>query len=365
MTTQDDQTIQTEITTQIAEVAPPPEVAPAEPAPKQSMRDQIESETKKLLDRPRDEAGRFALKQAEDAAKAAAKTAEQAPIQPAPIKPVAKVERPADMPKAWGADKATHWATLTPEAKAYITEREAQMEGLHSKVGGLNKWAEAAAQNNTTLPEVLERVSNVENTMIENPSQGFIMAGEMVGLGKEDTARALIGALQMLGYQIPGVQQSPQAQQRQPAYDPEIQTLKQELASIKGHFQSEALSKAQAAVEAFFADPANKHAKTVEAEIASELKAMQALGKPMDLKTAYERALWTRPDLREQLIAEKLAETQAKAQATTAQALEKSRSASRSVAGSPPLADGRATGEKPIALRAQLEQKLAALGGRV
>lgn len=364
MTIQDDQTVQTEITTQVADVAPPPDIAPAEPAPKQSMRDQIESETKKLLDRPRDEAGRFAQKQAEDAAKAAAKTAEPVAIQPAPVKPMAKVERPADMPKAWGADKAQHWATLTPEAKAYITEREAQMEGLHSKVGGLSKWAEAAAQNNTSLPEVLERVSNVENTMIENPSQGFIMAGEMVGMGKEDTARALVGALQMLGYKIPGVEQAPQSQ-RQPAYDPEIQTLKQELASIKGHFQSEALSKAQAQVEAFFSDPANKHAQAIEAEIASELKAMQALGKPMDLKVAYERALWTRPDLREQLIAEKLAETQAKAQATTAQALEKSRSASRSVAGSPPLADGRATGDKPIALRAQLEQKFAALGGRV
>ena len=57
MTIQDDQTITTDIATQIAEVAPPPDIAPAaDPAPKQSMRDQIESETKKLMDRPRDEA---------------------------------------------------------------------------------------------------------------------------------------------------------------------------------------------------------------------------------------------------------------------------------------------------------------------
>jgi hypothetical protein len=275
------------------------------------------------------------------------------------------VERPADMPKAWSAEKAANWNTLPQEAKAYIIERETQMEGLHSKVGGLSKWADAAAQNNTTLPEVLERVSTVENAMLSDPASGMLMAGQMVGMSRDDTARALIGALQQLGYNIPGIQQSPQAQQRQAQFDPEVQSLRQELNTIKGHFEGERLAKAQQSVEAFFADPKNARAKDVQDEIAAELKAMKAMGRPLDLNAAYERALWTRPDLREQLIAEKQAASQAALAQAKTQELAKSRTASRSVAGSPPMADAQAIGSKPVALRAQLEQALAARQGRV
>lgn len=365
MTIQDGDELNTEIATQIAETpaTTPIETPAAVEPPKQTMREQLEASHKKIMDRPRDEVGRFTQKQAEEAAKAAAQVPPnaQAQEQKQVVQPV-KAERPADMPKAWGADKTAQWNSLTPEAKAYITDRETQMEGFHAKFGGLKDWHEAAAANNTTLPEVLERVSKVENAMIQDPTQGFIMAGEMVGLDRESTARALVGALQRLGYQIPGVQQTQQAQPQLPT---EFRQLAERLNGIEQTFHQQAVSRAQDTVDQFMSDPANEFAKDLQDEIAKELKAMKAIGSPVDLKTAYERALWTRPDMREKLVAKQIASSQAAIAQSKTQELEKARSASRSVAGSPPLADGRASGEKPIALRAQLSQALAARAGRV
>lgn len=369
MTTDTDRPLETTApVTPAIDLTPPTQTPAAEKVAvevKPTMRQDIEASLKTLRDRPRDEAGRFAAQQAADAAKAALKT----PVAPLVV---VKPERPADMPKAWGADKGAQWATLTPEAKAYVLERETQMEGFHSKFGGLAQWHEAAAANNTTLPEVLERVNKVESAMIADPAQGFILAGEMVGMDRNATARALISALQKLGVQLPShSDQAPNTQQ--PAQlPPELQSLQQRIDTIEGTFkqqaeadQRQALAKAQDVVKAFFADPANKHANELQTEISGELKAMKAMGKVLDLKVAYERALWTRPDLRDKLIAEQVAPKQAEAEAAKAQALLKARSASRSVAGSPPLAEGRSSAERPSKLRDEIAMRVRNAQGRV
>jgi len=340
--------------------APIAETPGPEPvADKTSLRDQIAQNMKAIQDRPRDDAGRFAPTKAEQAAQA--QTAQAPATQQPAVAIQPKAERPGDMPKAWGADKAAYWSTLTPEAKAYITERETQMEGFHTKFGGLNQWHEAAQANGTSLPEVLDRVSKVENTMISDPSQGLIMAGDMVGMSREDTARALVGALQKLGYQIPGVQQS---QNVQAALPPEFDQLAQRLNGIEQTFQQQAISKAQAQVDEFFANPANEHAQALQDEIAQELRAMKAIGKPMDLKTAYDRALWTRPDLREKLVAKQIADKQAQEAAARTQELAKSRSAARSVAGTPPRAEGRSSADRPTSLRDEIAMRVRTATGR-
>lgn len=347
-----------------------PEPKAAEPAIKGlSVREGVEAALKTIRDRPRDEIGRFAQKQADDAALKAATVPQTFPATPvAAVKP----ERPADMPKAWGADKSQLWAAMTPEQRAYVTDRESQMEGFHSKFGGLAPWHEAAAANNTTLPEVLDRVNRVETAMIQDPSQGLTMACEMVGMDRNATAKALMGALQKLGVQLPAHSDQTWQQPEQPQVPPEVAALRQELDGIKGYFaqqqaevQKRELEKAQGVVQAFFADASNKYANDVANEISAELKAMKAMGKPLDLKSAYERALWTRPDLREKLIAEQVAPKQAEAEKAQAQALEKARSASRSVAGSPPLAEGRSSAERPSKLRDEIAMRVRNAAGRV
>lgn len=351
-----------------APVTPEPKVAEVKGP---TVREGVEAAFKAVRERPRDEGGRFA---AAEAAKKAALSAPQIPavMEPKPVATPVKVERPADMPKAWGADKTALWAAMTPEQRAYVTDRETQMEGFHSKFGGLSQWHEAAAANNTTLPEVLDRVNKVETAMIQDPSQGLTMACEMVGMDRNATAKALMGALQKLGVQIPAHSDQTWQPEQPQALPPEVAALRQELDGIKSIFarqqedrQRAELGKAQEQVKTFFADPANKYANDVANEISAELKAMKAMGIPLDLPKAYERAMWNRPDLRAKLIAEQVAPKQDEAAKAQAQALEKARSASRSVAGSPPLAEGRSSAERPSKLRDEIAMRVRNAAGRV
>lgn len=353
-------------------VAPAAQPAPAEPKPADkgpTMRESVAEALKSVRERPRNEIGQYAkVEKAPEVAPAA---------QPAPdaAQKPAKVERPADMPKAWGADKAAIWQAMTPEQRAIVTERETQMEGFHSKFGGLKQYADVAAQNGYTLTEVLDRVTKIEDTMAADPARGLLMASEIVGLSHSDTVRALQRALMHLGVNPGQMQPQPngQAHPQQGALPPVIETLAARLAKIEESQATQAqkdqaarLAKAQAEVDGFFADPKNEFAEQLREDIVRELQMMKAAGLEQSLPTAYERAMWTRPDLRETLVTKQIAQAQEQAKAAQAQALEKSRSASRSVAGSPPLAEGRSSAAKPANLRDEVASLVRARqSGRV
>lgn len=371
MSVAEDLTVESQSPVTPAPVLDTPSPAPVveTPAPeadkKFSLRDNLESSLKAIRDRPRDEVGRFAQSPAKQPDPAAvAKQAVPAPAQPA----AAPVQRPADMPKAWKAEAASHWSTLPPEARAYITERESQMEAFHAKHAGLGPWQEAAAQNGTTLHEVLERVHTVENAMATDPAQGLIQACQMVGLDRGSAVQALTGALKALGVDAgqPGQLQQPGQPAPQPIQDPRYDELAKRFETVTQTLQQQEMQKAGEAVKAFAADPANKHYNEVADDIVRELKAMRALGQTPDLKLAYERACWGREDIRNQLVAEKVAEKVPVAVAAKTQELDKSRSASRSVAGSPPVAEGRSSADQPSKLRDMIAQGVRErIGSRV
>lgn len=365
----------------VVPAAPPPEIAPeivpkapeiqdapvvATDKPKApTIREGLEASMKALRERPRDEIGRFTQKQIDDAAKAL--DAKALP-QPAPVV-AAKPERPADMPKAWGADKAAQWATLPQEARAYVSERETQMEAFHAKHAALAPWQEAATANQTTLPEVLERVHAVESAMLQSPDKGLIRACQMVGLDRAGAVAALQGALASLGVQAaqPANGQTPPA-----TLPPELQSMQTRLDGVERMFQTQseqaqaaAMAKANETVAAFFADTKNEFANELKDDIARELRAMKAVGIPLDLSKAYERALWTRPDLRERLVAKQVAAKAEETAAARTQELQKARSASRSVAGSPPAAEGRSSADRPANLRDEIAMRVRNAGGRV
>jgi hypothetical protein len=209
--------------------------AKAEPSAPRTLREDIESAVKSVNGRSRDEVGRFAKEQ-----KAAADAAAADPLSFVQAKPAvpAKAERPADMPKAWGQQQAAYWATLSPEAKAYITERETRMEEFHAKHAGIAQWQEAAAQNGTTLPEVLDRVHRVETTMLQSPDQGLVMACEMVGMDRNATVQALQRALSMLGAPVQGMAQG-QQQPNQQGLPPIIQNMANKLNQIEQSLMSQ------------------------------------------------------------------------------------------------------------------------------
>jgi hypothetical protein len=356
-------------------------IAPVEQAlpavePKRSLRDDLAAavEAHKQSQARDDKTGRFASSAPSptaDVKPGQPAAGDASPITPAPAaappQPLA-ADRPANMPKAWGADRAAIWSTLPPEAVAYISEREAQMEAFHAKHAGLSRWQEAATENGTSLPEVLDRVYQVESAMASDPSSGLIAACQMVGMDAPGAVAAMQGALRKLGVAGPAPTADDgtgQPQPQAPAADPRVEVLTQRLSSIERTFQDQATAKANEQVQAFFADAKNEFAKELQNEIAAELRAMRAMGQQPDLPKAYERALWTRPDVREKLVAKQIAQKTEEAAKLKAQELTKARSASRSVAGSPPVAEGRSSADRPSKLRDEIAAQVRSVNGRV
>lgn len=317
-----------------------------------SLREGLEAGLKGLRDRVRRPDGTFAP------ATEAPATLKPADGQPQPIT-AAKPERPANMPKAWGADKAALWSAMTPEQQAYVTDRETQADQLHQNYGGLKKWHETALENGTTLPEVLDRMHAVETQLYNSPPDGIIAAMQAVGLDHGSAVKTLVGALQKLGVNLNGGQVSqgqPQAQQPQQQFrDPRVDQMLERQ-------RADALRQAQEQVQKFRTDPANPHFEAVADDIMREIGFERAQGRTPDLKTIYDRVVWANPGTRQKLIAEQAAKAaEAQAQVKT-QELTKARSASGSVAGTLPAAEGRRT-DKPASLRDDLTGRVRALLG--
>lgn len=282
-------------------------------------------------------------------------------VDPATVGPVAaapaKVERPANMPKAWGADKAALWSAMTPEQQAYVTDRETQADQLHQNYGGLKKWHETALENGTTLVEAIEKMHAVEAKMYESPPDGIIAAMQAVGLDHQSAVRTLVGALQKLGVDLSGAQvrQAQPQQQQQQFRDPRVDQLIE-------RDRANAIRQAQETVQKFRTDPANKYFEEVGDDIMREIGFVRSQGLQPDLKEIYDRVVWANPGTRQKLIAEQAAKAaEAQAQVKT-QELTKARSASGSVAGTLPAAEGRRA-DKPASLRDDLTSKVRALMG--
>lgn len=348
-----------------AEMDAPQTTTPTTPEPKvekPSIRDTIEKGLKTLnAERSRRPDGTFAPAEQKPVANGHDKAA-PAQVQTPPANQPAKTERPANMPKAWGADKAALWTAMTPEQQAYVTDRETQADQLHQNYGGLKKWHETALENGTTLPEVLDRMHAVETKMYESPPDGLIAAMQAVGLDHGSAVKTLVSALGKLGVNVNGAQvqqgQQPAAPQQQQFRDPRVDAL------LEAQKQ-EKLRQAADTVAKFRTDPANKYFEEVADDIMREIGFEKAQGRQPDLKQIYERVIWANPGVRSKLLAEQAAQQAAAVTQARTQELTKARSASGSVAGTLPAAEGRQA-DKPASLRDAIASRVrTAMSGRV
>ncbi len=107
-------------------------------------------------------------------------------------------------------------------------------------------------------------------------------------------------------------------------------------------------------VQGFRADPAHRHFDIVEEDVANLLR----IDPRLDLKDAYDRAVWANPTLREDSIAERMEAESKKRADEEAQRTARARAASGSVTGSP--TPGATVSDQPdLNLRATLERAYA------
>lgn len=209
-----------------------------------------------------------------------------------------------EAPQSWSAEMRAKFATLPPEAQQYVAQREneahAKISEQGSKLASYDGLSRTLEPHRTDLMAAYGSVEKGVNDLlalrseaIRNPVNFLIKFAEGAGIRLD---------------QLPAL--AAQAPQAQPV-DPRIAALSHQVESLTSIHRQQALDAAQKQVEAFKADPKNKHYAAAESRIAELLNS----GAAKDLADAYEQAVWGTPQLRELVIAERAAEAKAKADA--------------------------------------------------
>jgi hypothetical protein len=239
----------------------------------------------------RDEQGRFAKKE---------ETEQNAPASPEEgAEPQAEKQETIRPPASWSAAAKAVFDKLDPVVQQEVLKREKDIETgkaqWDAKGEKLNKFEALIAPRR----EKLALAGVDEFTAIQQllAAQDFL---------ERDPRGALQYLAQQYGVQLPGVG-GPQAQQfQQPANDPNLTALQNQVAQLSQTLnqrqqQDEEAERARhrSEIEAFAANPANLYFENVKADMANLISVGQATG----LQDAYEKAIWANPEIRPLLIA--------------------------------------------------------------
>lgn len=299
-----------------------------------------------VRDDGRDQRGRFAPKtQPEASTTDPAVDPSAAPAEPAaPTTPETPEAVPAvEAPQHWAPQDKELFGKLAPEGQKFLLDRHKAMEGDYTRkmqvIAPLHKsvehWTPYLQQfgPDATPENVFNHLISAEHKMrTGTPAEKLALL--------QDWARA---------YDIP------LGQAAQPAVDeyvdPQVAALNQKLAQLEAwknsreqreeqyqrQQQQQEHSKLVSTLEAFVAEkteagtPAHPHYEAVRATMG----ALMSGGQADDLKTAYDMAVWARPDLRQQLVAaQQEAAVRKSAEEAKAKA-QKASTAAASITGTP------------------------------
>lgn len=280
-------------------------------------------------------------------------TAETTTVAPTEVTPTA--EQKAKVPQSWSATEKAHWDKIPAEVQAVIARRE---EEAHRGITALGQDA--------ALGKKLKDVINPYLPMIR--AEGGDEAGAVRDLLqtayilRTANAEQKLGVIRHIAGQF-GVDLAVAAQGAQQV-NPELQSLRQELAQIKGHFANteqqqhqQVQGQAQAVIEAFVADPKNEFYEQVKPVMASLLIGGQA----KDMQEAYDMACHANPDVRSTILTRQTADAEAKRAAEAKAKADAKRRAAGSISGSPAgTVSTTTTANQNLSLRDELRQAMRA-----
>jgi hypothetical protein len=267
-----------------------------------SVRDDLIASMKEIEDREeetvkperaRDETGKFAQEQ----------------VAPEPENPVEAVPTAAPAPpqalafaaapSSWSNAAKAKWAALDPELRSEIAKREADVHKGFTKMDEERAFAKSM-QKAFAPYEAVIRASGVTP---EQVSQATLNYWYRLRTGDDNTRlQTLAQIARESGIDIAKLTNS-QPQQ----VDPTIAALQQELAQLRNYQQQQIHAQqmaeqqqVQSAIEAFGQDPKHRYFNDVQIEMGALMQA----GRAKDMEEAYEMAIWARPDLRAQLLAD-------------------------------------------------------------
>jgi hypothetical protein len=279
--------------------------------------------------RARDEQGRFAEKQAEAAEQAAQPVSEAAPVTP-PVEqqPTRKA------PQSWKPDERAFFDQLPPEAQEVILRRESDFNK------GIQKYAEDAKFAQSLKPAVEQWAPYLAQINVP-PDQAFqhLISHEYVlRTGSPAQKQAKLMELAQ-AYGIDLGQMGEQTQQNQ--LDPNVQHALSRVQQLEAYIRTteyekqQELARQQQAEQATLSEQIQAFASSADAphfeDVREDMAQLLKAGYATDLKDAYEKACWARPDIRASLLkAEEAKRIQEKAELA-----KKAQQKAVSVTGSP------------------------------
>lgn len=244
-----------------------------------------------------------------------------------------KIQRAAP-PPGWSVKSKAEWERLPPHVRDDVLKREQEIAAGFKQYEGLGRFAERARAAGQTLAEALTAYTGIEDLLRRDLGAGLLHIATNAGLTQYQAGQLFADLAQRLGHQVsapsgPQLAAGGSATDQNVAADPQLlhqviapamQPLMQRINMLEQSLRAQAEADhrlreraATEAIEQFRRDPAHRYYDNVEADIARLLEsgAVPRSGNPLDdLTKAYEIACWQNPEIREQLINERLAKAE-------------------------------------------------------
>lgn len=265
-----------------------------------------------------------------------------------------KVEPEIKIPKSFGAQVQSKWKELPREIQQELAKRE---DDTHKALAAQDEDRLFGKQIRETshpyLPIIRGEGGDVNRAFTEFLNTAYLLRTR----SPQEKGQLLLQLAQQFGADLRG------ASQTQGPVDPRYAQLTQEVQSLKSTLQQQLELKKQTEdgelkrqIDAFASDPAHEHFETVKAEMASFLKS----GIAVDLKDAYDRAVYANPQTRSTLLEQQTAQTQEKRVAEQKARADAARKAGSSIKGSPGMAATKNGRILQPDLRSELRAQFAA-----
>lgn len=261
----------------------------------------------------------------------------------------------AKAPQSWSAAERAHWEKIPPEVQAVIARRE---EEAHRGITTLGQDAALGKKLKDVINPYLPMI-RAEGGDEAGAVRDLLQTAYILRTGnpqqKAEVMRHVAG--------LYGVDLSVAAQGA-PQVNPELQSLRQELAQLRGYLgnaeqqqHQQVQGQAQAIIETFAADPKNEFYEQVKPLMAHLLVAGQA----KDMQEAYDMACHANPDVRSTILTRQQADAEAKRAADAKAKADAKRKAAGSISGSPAgTVSTTTTANQNLSLRDELRQAMRA-----
>lgn len=264
-------------------------------------------------------------------------------------------ETPASAPPAgWADDAKAAWAALPPQVQAAVAKREQDMakgvEDLKGRYADIDKaiapHVEAIRRHGHTPAQAVNQLFSWFQALAANPGQAFPALAQSFGIdirafGQQQGQPQPDPAAPAAGQPAPDEQLSPMMQRYIGGLQQELGQLKQAFSEQIGGLQNTFAEQSQAKTEETLAVWAKDKPYFEEVrELMAHLIHSQAVplkeGGKVDLDTAYDQAIWARPEVRQRILADQQKKQQdaAKAKAEAERKAQQEQAAKAARAGS-------------------------------